>query len=189
MIRICDIKRIGHSRNRLCKKAGIADIFVAMILAFVLMIVIVILVYANTTVTTKMYELAPSLQENFQENVTTILSNTIGNTGAAYESFKWISTLLIFGMFLGVLVSAFLVRTHPAWFIAYFLVLLVGIITSVYVSNTYETLKLNSVLVSTWYQYPTPNLIFQYLPIWMTVFGLVAGALMYINLEWRSAYG
>lgn len=179
---------MDFSKNR---KGGIMDIFVAMAMALVLIVVLVLLTFSANTVKTKMLQQAPAIQSSFSNdtNVSQIIENTVGGVTSSYDTFKWISVLLIFGFFLSILVSAFLVKTHPAWFIGYVLMIIIAVVLSVYVSNTYEKLMNDSTLAATFLGFTGANYIFLYLPIWILVIGIIAGILMYINLDWGSSYG
>jgi len=174
------------------KKGGIMDLFLAIIFSFILAICLVLFMYAQNTVEDELLEIAPKLQESFSNNtnVTQIIVETVGATSTAYTSFKWISVLLIFGFFLGVIISSFVVRTHPAWFIGYVFIVIVSVIFSVYVSNVYEELMSDPTLAQTFLTgFFAQNWIFLHLPIWVTVIGFLAGILMYINLNTGRYYG
>ena len=174
------------------KKAGMLDLIIAIALSFILAICLVLFFYAQNEVEDKFYDIAPQLQENIgnSTNVTLVIANTLGKTTNAFNSFKWISVLLIFGFFISILISSFLVRTHPAWFIGYVFMVIISIIVSVYVSNTYEVLMANPTLESTFLTgFFAQNWIFLNLPVWVTIIGFLAGILMYINLDSGGYYG
>lgn len=171
---------------KLNKNGGMFDLILAIVLSFILVICLVVFTYAQNQVSERLIELAPTIQQSFDNttNVTLIITNTVGKVTTAYTSFKWISVTLIFGYFMSILVSAFLVRSHPAWFIGYIFVVIIAIIISVYVSNTYETLMNNELLASTFLTgFFGANWIFLHLPYWVTIIGMIAGILMYVNLD------
>lgn len=171
------------------KKASIIDPIVAMILSFILVVICGVVWYAVGEVNTGLENAAPMIQEKMPYvNVSETITNTVGAVLVAYETFTWITVMLIFGYFLSVLISAFLVKTHPVWFVAYILVTVLAVILSVPISNTYEELVTNPTLASTWINFPGANYIFYYLPLWMAVFGIIAGILMYINIDWGGSY-
>jgi len=174
------------------KKGGIFDLILAIAMSFILVIFLVLMTYAQNEVEDQLMELAPTLQKSFSNNtnVTNIIVNTVGKVSTAYLSFKWISVTLIFGFFASILVSSFLVKSHPAWFVGYIFVVIISIIISVYISNTYETLMQNPTLAETFLTgFFGANWIFLNLPIWVTIIGFIAGILMYINLDTGGYYG
>lgn len=162
------------------------DLILAIVLALILVVALVVITYAQNKTEDKLRELAPTLQESFSEdvNVTQVMDDTFGKVGDSYSSFKWISVALIFGFFMSILVSAFVVKTHPAWFIGYIFIVVISVIISVYISNTYETLMMDPILAETFLTgFFAANYIFIYLPIWITIIGILAGILMYINVD------
>lgn len=178
-------------KKKLFRKAGIFDLILAIALAFILAITLVLFSFAQHKLHTKLLENAPAFQNALGSsgNATEIINNTFGQVGTAYSSFKWISVTLIFGFFISILVSAFLVRTHPAWFIGYIFVVVIAVVISVYVSNTYETLMNNPTLAETFLTgFFGQNWIFLHLPTWVTIIGFIAGILMYINLDTGGYY-
>jgi len=172
------------------KKAGFMDIFLFIIIAFIVVVVLVLFKFASSTINTEMLAQAANMQAQFSNttNVTAIIENTIGKVDEAFNHFKWITIFFIFGFALSILISAFLVRTHPAYFIAYAMMVVIAIIISVYLSNSYETLSQTPVLASTFFSFTGANYIMLYLPLWVTVIGLLAGILMYISLDWGGIY-
>jgi ABC-type lipoprotein release transport system permease subunit len=173
------------------KKGGIADIFLVVIIVFILIVCVIMVTFAQSKFYEKIKEQAPNLQNSFDNstNVSQLIDDTVGKTSQAYSTLPWITALLIIFYFLSILLSAFLVKTHPVTFVAYWLMVIVAVIISVYVSNVYETLSETAVLTSTWMTFSGANYIFTYLPIWVTIIGLIAGVLMFINLDWSSYYG
>lgn len=172
------------------KKGGMFDIILAIVLSFVLVIFCVIFFYVQNVTSTKLQELAPTIQKSFTNdtNVSLIISDTIGGTTAAYNTLPWITVMLIFGFFFSILVSSFLVKTHPVFFVGYIFISVISIILSAYISNSYMSLYSTAVLTNTWMNFTGANFIFAYLPIWVTVIAFLAGILMYGNLVLDNQY-
>lgn len=169
---------------KLNKKGGIFDIVLAIVMAVILVFFCVIITYAQTITYDKLQEVAPTLQKSFsnETNVSQIITDTVGNTSVAYATLPWITVMLIFGFFLSVLITAFLVKTHPVFFVAYIFIAIIAVILSAYISNAYQTLSTNALLQSTWMNFTGANFIFNYFPIWVTAIAFIAGLLMYANL-------
>lgn len=171
---------------KLFKKAGMFDLIIAMVLMLITAVCLVIFTFAQNTIETELLAKAPIIQQGFDNstNVTQIIIDTVGHTTTAYTSFKWISVLLIFGLFLSILISSFVVRAHPVWFVGYIFIVVISIILSVYISNSYEILMNNPTLASTFLTgFFAQNWIFLNLPVWITLVGLLGGLLMYVNLD------
>ena len=173
------------------KRGGLFDLILAIILSFILIIALVVFTFAQNTIEDKMIEQAPIIQKSFSNstNVSLIMQTTFGKVGDAYASFKWISVMLIFGYFASILISSFLVKTHPAWFIGYIFVVVISVIISVYISNSYETIMNTPLLADTFLTgFFSASWIFLHLPIWVTIIGFISGILMYANLDVGGYY-
>jgi hypothetical protein len=172
--------------RHLNKKGGVFDVIIAIIFSFILVVVCVLMVFAQNQTFDKLKEVAPSMQSIFtnesEHNVSQIINDTVGQTSVAYSTLPWITVMLIFGFFMSVLISAFLVKTHPVFFVAYIFISIIAIIISVYISNAYQTLMTTGMLQSTWMSFVGANFIFVYFPIWVTVIAFIAGLLMYANI-------
>lgn len=172
------------------KRGDLAQLFVFMAIAFALAIAVVIMFYVATTTYYKLLEQAPNIQKVLpNDNATEIIQNTFGKVPNAYQSLKWITTMLIVGMMLSILITSFLVRTNPVWFVAYLFLWLIAIIVSVPMSNTYETIYTNPSLASSFTGFWGQTYIFLNLPIWIGVIGALAGIVMFVNMVRQSQYG
>lgn len=174
------------------KKGGMFDLILAIALSFILLVCLIVFMFAQNQIDEKMVELAPTIQKSFsnQTNVSQIIDNSVGKTTDSFKSFKWISVTLIFGFFMSILVSSFLVKTHPAFFVGYIFIVIISIIISVYVSNSYEQIMNVPLLADTILTgFFGASWIFLNLPIWVTIIGFVAGILMYINIDVGGYYG
>lgn len=172
------------------KKGGMFDIFLAIILSFISVVCLVIFMFAQQNIETKLLEQAPNIQPVLGQsgNATLIIQNTIGRVGIAYQQFKWITVMFLFGYFLSVLISSFLVRTHPVFFVVHILISIVAILIAIYLSNSYETIYQTGILASTWFSFTGANFIFLYLPYWVTIISFISGILMYSNIESGGNY-
>jgi len=165
------------------RKAGASDLFIALILAFTISVILVMLTFMAGTVESELLELAPTLQGSTSggENMTEVVQNTIGAVTNAYESLKWISVMLIVGLFLSVVIHSFLVNTKPVFWVSYFLVWMLAYIVAVPISNAYETLMQNKELASTFAGFVGQNFIMLHLPTWILVIGFVSGIVLFLN--------
>lgn len=165
------------------RKGALTDMFLFLVLSFVIIIFSVIMFF----VATKTYDSLMSssaIQEGLGDdgNSTQIINDSFGQVPNAYQSLKWITTMLIFGLALSILISSFLVRTNPIFFVPYVIILIIAIIVSVPMSNTYETIYTNPLLAESFSGFWGATWIFLHLPLWVTTIGLLAGVLMFINV-------
>lgn len=166
------------------KKGGLTDLFLFMAVSFAMVMFMVIMVYVGNTAYTKLNENSEAFQKALgtSGNATEIIDDSMGQVNVAYSSLKWISVMLIFGLALSILLSSFLVRTYPVFFVPYIFIVIIAVIISVPISNAYETIYQNPTLASTFEGFFGATWIFLHLPIWISVIGILAGVLMFINV-------
>ena len=122
------VKRMGRKRN---KKATIQDL---------ILIMVIIVGFAVGVLIT--YKIADELNTKFKEDT------RINNTPRATAAFDQITNmypgvidntflLLVFGLSIGALILAFLVRVHPVFFVGFLLVLVIIIFLAGIFSNIY----------------------------------------------------
>lgn len=164
------------------RTGALSDIFLFMVISFVIVMFSVIMFF----IATKTYD-SLKTNEGLQKglgndgNASQIIDESFGKVPNAYQSLKWITFVLIFGFALSILITSFLVKTNPIFFVPYTIILVIAIIVSVPLSNTYETIYQNPLLAESFSGFWGATWIFLHLPIWVTVIGLLAGVLMFIN--------
>ncbi len=174
-------------KNRITKnkKGALSDLFVFMIIAFTLAIAVVMLYYVGTETLSQLLSQADTFQTALDGtglNATDVINDTFGQVPNAYQSLRWITAMLIIGMALSILISSFLVRTNPVFFVAYIFVWIIAIVVSIPLSNVYEEIYQNDLLATAFSGFWGQTYIFLNLPIWITVIGGLAGIIMFINM-------
>lgn len=123
-------------------------------------------------------------------NITETSNNTFGKINNGLPTLRWISLAIFVAMIISIMVSNFLVKTHPVFFILYILIVVVAILFSVPVSNAYEgILNSNSPLVSTLNGYSAMNFIFLNLPIFITIIGIMGAIFLFLGIIYDSQQG
>jgi len=115
-------------------------------------------------------------------NATLLVQDTFGKVPNAYESLKWITVALLFGMLISIIISAYMARISPIFFIVYLFIWIIAIIVSVPLSNTFQEIYVNPTLSSTFSGFWSYYFIFENLPIWITVIGALCAIIMVINM-------
>ena len=165
------------------KKGAFSDLFLWMAISFVIIIFSVVMYFiANKTLDSLLGTDAIQKGLGDDGNATQIVQDTFGQVPNSYSALKWITFVLIFGFALSILMTSFLVKTNPIFFVPYVIILIVAIIVSVPLSNTYETIYQNPLLASSFIGFWGASYIFLHLPIWVSVIGIFAGVLMFINV-------
>lgn len=170
------------------KKGALTDLFMLMIMAFVMMLVIVIILYSATTIRDQLKSnLNLELEEG--ENVTQIIDTTLGGFISSAETLKWITVMLFVGMVISILITSYLTRVKPIFFVPYVMIVITAIIVSAILSNIYAQIYANPTLSSTFSGFWGMTFIFANLPIWITAIGFMAGLVMFINMIRMSDMG
>jgi len=161
-----------------------------MLIGFILAITVVLFFFIATKTQTELLNKAPDLQNSLHgSNITQVIQETYGQVPNAYQSLKWISFVLIIGMFLSIIITSFLIKNYPAFFVAYLLLWIIAIIISVPISNTYEEVYNTPELTASFSGFWGQTYIFLNLPVWIVIIGGIAGLIMFINLIRQSEYG
>jgi glucan phosphoethanolaminetransferase (alkaline phosphatase superfamily) len=93
--------------------------------------------------------------------------------------------LMVFiGMFIAMIILAFMIRTHPALFIPYILLMVITIVVSVAISNAYYAFSLEETLASTISaKFPIADYLMRNLPLEIGIFGIVLLIIMYSKTQ------
>ncbi len=166
------------------KKGALTDLFLFMAVAFAMIIFMVAMTYVGNTTYSKLQERAPQIQKALgnSENATQLIEDTYGKVPMSYTALKWISVMLIFGLMLSIILTSFLVKTNPVFFVPYVFIIILAIIVAVPISNAYESISANPTLAPTFTGFFGASWIFLHLPIWVAGIGILAGVLMFVNV-------
>lgn len=123
-------------------------------------------------------------------NMSQVGQQTFGNFDNGLNSLRYVGFAIIFGMIISIFVSNFLVQNHPAFFFIYIGIAILGIILSVFISNSAQSLMANPLLSSTYNNtFPEFAFVINYLPIWVGVIGLFGGVLLYLGIPKSGGEG
>lgn len=102
-----------------------------------------------------------------------------GHAQDAVDRFDFILVIVYFGIHLGILVMAFLLRSHPVIYVA--AILLIGILALVAapISNAYEDITADSEVSIVSADIPMTNHILSKLPLYEIVWGLVTAVVLF----------
>ena len=174
------------------KKGSYASLFVFMIVGFILILCCVAFVYIGTTTYDKLLENTDAFDKALEGSEITgeeAITSTFGNVTTSYNVLKWATVVLIVAMILSILITSFLIRARPVFFVGYIFVVIIAAIVSAPMSNAYETVYNNPALASTFTGFWGASYIFLNLPVWVVVIGLIAGIIMFAGMVRQSQYG
>lgn len=168
------------------KNGGFTDIFLFMILALVVVFICGIFIYMGGRATTQVHATMDSMDIGGNKNVTQVIDETFGQVNQSYQALYWISMMLIVGMVLSIFIGSYLVTTKPVFFIPYIFILIIAVIVSTGISNAYEQVIADPTLASTFAGFTGANFFFIYLPLWISVIGVVGGVIMFSRMGSRE---
>jgi len=178
------------------KRGGFTDLFIFMIFAIVIVFVSVLWIYMGNQANDKLQETIGQmdLHDTQGNNASVVVENTMGGGGfnGSIQALHWITIFLIAGMILSIFIGSYLVTTKPIFFIPYLFIVIIAIVVSVPMANTYETLMEDATLSSTFAGFTGANWIMLNLPIWITIIGIAGGIIMFSRMgkkEEQNFYG
>ena len=166
------------------KRGGFTDLFLFMIIAFILVLVSGIFIYIGNETRAELREKIPNmdLAGDGNNNASVVLENTFGKSVVSLDALIWITVFLMIGMVIAIFIGSYMVTTKPIFFIPYIFIVIIAIVVSVGISNSYELLYGNETLGSTFAQFIGASWILAKLPIIVSVVGVVGGIIMFSRM-------
>lgn len=170
-------KRNSFMRN---KKGSVIDILIFLVLSFIIILFFASWIYGFNILTEKLTAIDGDV---FGTRIGDVADDTFGTLNPIQKNgLHVLSFAMIFAMILSILISNFIVKTHPAFMIVYIFVIIGAIILSVYISNQYEDLMTNTVLGDTISEFKASSFIMLNLPIWTTIVGVFGMIILFAGI-------
>lgn len=161
------------------KKGSLMDLFVWLIISFVIVIFFVLWVYMFNLLTVEV----TAIKSTESLNISDAAAKSFGRINAPQTSgLHLLAFVMIFGMGLSILITNFMVKAHPAFFIVYIFITIVAIILAVIISNQYETLMSNAILGDTIKGFKGASFIMLQLPLWTTIIGIFGAVFLFAGI-------
>lgn len=168
--------------KRMNKRGGLFDIFIVLIVLFIVLIFFAGFIYGWNALTDNVIT-AANQNPNVPGNVTKAAEDVFGKINTALPALQWVGLALIVAMILGIMVSNFLVKAHPAFFVIYILITIVAVIFSVSLSNAYQSiLTTDNPITTNLQQFTALNHIMLNLPIWTTIIGFAGAIFLFLGI-------
>jgi hypothetical protein len=161
-------------------KGGALSIIIWMAGAFVIIFFLAGFVYFHNTFTNVMLSAGTNLNTNVV-NLTQVTQQVIVPVNNAMTSLTWISFVMIVTLAFAILIENFYIREHPILFFVHVMVMILGVVGAIYVSNAYESLLNTGPLAGTLQTFTASSYIVLYLPVWVAVIGIFGIVLLLIN--------
>lgn len=162
------------------KRGQLFDVIIWLIIIFIMFIFFVGFKYGFNILTNTIVGVNQPVGNT---NVSQIGTDTFGQVNVGLDSLKWLALVITVSMILSIMISNFLIKAHPVFFIVYILITIIAVVLSVYLSNAYESiLTSGNVLTQTLQSYKAMNYIMLYLPIWTTIVGIMGAIFLFIGV-------
>jgi len=162
------------------KKGNYTGVFKFMIMAFAITLFFGMMYYGftklNDTLTSVEFDIGDS-------NFSSVVAKTWTPVYDSYGNLKTLSYVLIFGMILTMLTSAWLVKRPPIFLVLWVIVSAVAIIVAVYISNAYTLLLNNADFGATLQSFAGSSYMLLNLPQIAVVISLFSGLISLISLN------
>jgi len=166
--------------KRKSKRGNYTGVFKFIIMAFVIVLFFGIMYYAfsqfNDVMTSVNFDIGDT-------NFTTIVDSTWGEVYESYDQLKTLAYVLIFGMIITMLTSAWLVKRPPIFLVLWVITSVVSVIVAVYISNAYLLLLNNADFGATLQSFAGASYMMLYLPQIAVVVSLFSGLISLISLN------
>lgn len=171
------------------KKGGLTDMFLFLILTFIIVVVSGLLIFIGTTTSNELHNKLDNMSTS-TVNYTQILEQSMDKVPTSYYVLRWGSFLLIAGMILSILFGSYLVTTRPIFFIPYLIILMLAVMLSAVMANVYEDNFLNNATLGTYYQtFTMTNYIMIYLPLVVSIVGILGAVIMFASYKMGGQNG
>lgn len=157
------------------KKGSVTDVFIIGAAIFILAITILLGSYLYNRVAT---EMLPHI------NSSTAATNAINAMTNTLPTFDYFFLAVFIGLVLAMIISGFMIETHPVFTFVFFIMMVLATIVAVPISNSYEAFANDPIFASTAANFAITNLILTKLPL----ITLVIGILMIIVIYGKSQF-
>ena len=162
------------------KRGSVIDILIWMILSFVLVVFFAGWIYGFNQLTNTLAEIDSPIGGT---NLSDISRDIFGQINPVQtRSLHVIAVVMIIMMGLSIMLSNFIIRTHPAFFMVYLMVVIGAIMASAILANLYEKLLTNATIGSTLGDFTVASFILINFPIFVTVFGLFGALFLFSGI-------
>lgn len=162
------------------KKAASVDNFFAAIMFFGMAIFFLVLTVMWNEMTTS------AMDTNFWSR-SSIGAQVKENGQTAVDNFDFILVVgVYFSMHIGILLLAFMLRTHPFVYVVSLLLSVLLVMVAVPLSNAFETVSANTAFTSVITAYPITSHIMQNLPYYETIWSFLTIIVTFALARWEG---
>lgn len=165
---------------------GAFGIFRFIIVAFIAVVLFAGLIYVTGLMNNVFIQVGQQNQLNPGQpgyvNLTDAAEKTFGQVNNSIQALRLVAITLIFSEILLFIIIGSFKRVHPAMFFVYVLIVFLGVLFSVPISNAYESLLKSNIYEGLLSSFTGSNWILLNLPLVVFIVGLFGGIFMFINI-------
>ena len=162
------------------KKAGVMDIIIWVVSAFLITVILGFWIFVFSELTGVMTSIPTQAGAI---NISDIAHDIIIPVNNAMANFEWISFAMIVAMGIAIFIFNYFTHRNPAFFWLYILMVVMAVIISVPLSNTYENLLQDTLIGTTLTGLKASSFVILYLPLWTSVIGIIGAIFLFINIQ------
>ena len=169
-------------------KGQITAILVWMALAFITVLFFAVWVYGFNIVTEKITGIDTKVGGN--ETIGSIGTQTFGKINSQQTTgLHFLAFVMIFMSAISIIISHFIIKAHPVFFVVYLFVIIGAVMGSTLISNVYEGLLDQGVLSSTLEGFSGASFIMLNLPLWVVTIGIFGSIFLFAGIIRDSGAG
>ena len=177
-----DLRKI----TKMNKKASVADVLVWIVICFITVMFLGMWTYGFDKITDALTSIDST---GSSINISKHAEATFGVINSKMSGLHSIAFIIMFSLALAILISNFMIKAHPVFFVVYLLVVVIAVIFSVYVSNSYMDLLGHEEIGSTLQEFSGANFIMENMPLWTTVIGFIGAVLLFAGISRDREFG
>lgn len=163
------------------KGVAVADILIFIASAFIITLVLAFFYYSFGKVNNVMINIGGG-NNSLGVNISEISYSTFNQVYLGMANLKSLAFIMIISYIITILISGFLVRSHPAFFGIFIFSSLIAIVFSVYISNAYEGLLNQNILEGTLLEFGASTFILLHLPSITAIISIFSGIILFANI-------
>jgi len=164
------------------KRGDIKIVFIIIVLIFMGAIVSVIFHYVFNKMSPLVGEKLEDVPMGLGINVTGS-GGVLGRAERATNALDYVFIFIFAGSLFGIIVTSFLVRTHPVFFVAYFIIAAIAILVAVPLSNAYEEFEQVSTLSETFTHFRMTSHAMRNLPLYTMITIVISIVVIYAKRQ------
>lgn len=154
------------------KKASVRDVILMVVILFMLAIGFLMFHYASNEVVDKM-------QDTSALSSVGVANKTLDVAKDVSDKFDWIVVVAYIGFILAMVITAFMLETHPIFFTLYVFILIIAVVLAAIMGHMWYQASSVSTFTTTLTKFPMTDFLMGQLPLFTGIAGMIGLIVMY----------